>query len=503
MLKTAKSIIIPHCLLALLTIGARVTLAVEEPAVQEPPPLSDETEECLGCHEEYTPGIVGDWLSSRHAVVTPEQALKKPLISRRISSDSIPDGLRHVIVGCYECHSLNPENHTDNFEHFDHQINVVVSPNDCSTCHPVEVGEYVGSKKANALDILEKNPLYHTLVETITGLKTVEDGDLVHMMASDATKGETCYGCHGTRVSVRGMVEIDTDLGEIEIPDLMNWPNQGVGRVNPDGSLGSCSACHPRHNFSIEIARKPYTCIQCHLEPDVPAWDVYRESKHGNIFLSLENKWNWNQMPWRVGLDFTSPACAACHNSLLTTQGGEIVAERTHDFGARLWVRIFGLIYSHPQPKDGRTYQIQNPDGLPLPTTFTGVRASEYLIDHDEQEKRKSMMVNICRSCHSTDWAVGFFEKMESTITETDQMTKTATRLVVRAWDEGLADGANPFDEVIEQMWINQWLFYANSIRYASAMSGPDYASFKNGWWQSTHNLKKMEEWIAVKDKEE
>ena len=105
-------------------------------------------------------------------------------------------------------------------------------------------------------------------------------------------------------------------------------------------------------------------------------------------------------------------------------------------------------------------------------------------------------MIAICRSCHGTDWARGFFDKMDGTIAETDRMTETATRLLIGAWDSGLADGENPFDEVIEQMWVRQWLFYANSIRYASAMSGPDYATFKNGWWQSTHNLAKMREWI-------
>jgi hydroxylamine dehydrogenase len=57
-----------------------------------------------------------------------------------------------------------------------------------------------------------------------------------------------------------------------------------VGRVNLDGSRGACSACHTRHRFSIEMARKPYTCKECHVGPDVPAFKVYSASKHGNIF---------------------------------------------------------------------------------------------------------------------------------------------------------------------------------------------------------------------------
>jgi len=32
--------------------------------------------------------------------------------------------------------------------------------------------------------------------------------------------------------------------------DPATWPNTGIGRVNPDGSAGSCSACHTRHRFS-------------------------------------------------------------------------------------------------------------------------------------------------------------------------------------------------------------------------------------------------------------
>jgi hypothetical protein len=454
--------------------------------------MSDETEACIACHETLTPGIVADWRSSRHAIVTPERALGKRPLERRISADKVPEGLRSVVTGCYECHGLNPSSHGDNFEHMGYRVNVVVSPNDCKTCHPVEVEEYSGSKKAHALDNLEKNAVYHTLVETITGVKEIDSEGSTHLVkASEATKGATCNGCHGTRVTVRGMKKVETEMGGIEVPDLANWPNQGVGRVNPDGSLGSCTSCHPRHGFSIEVSRKPFTCAQCHLEPDVPAWEVYRESKHGNIFLSKGDEWDWGQVPWHPGQDFTAPTCAVCHASLIATPGGEVIAPRTHDFGARLWVRLFGLIYAR-----GETYLIRNADGLPLPTTFSGEPASSYLIGRKEQERRRGAMVRLCRSCHGTDWAAGHFARLDTTIAETDRMTRTATQLVEKAWDEGLADRSNPFDESIEQMWVRSWLFYANSIRYAVAMGGPDYATFKNGWWDMTANLREMEEWL-------
>ena len=85
-------------------------------------------------------------------------------------------------------------------------------------------------------------------------------------------------------------------------------------------------------------------------------------------------------------------------------------------------------------------------------------------------------------------------------------MALASTLLLVEAWKHGLAEGLpqgkNPFDGAIEQMWIRQWLFYANSVKYASAMTGaPDYATFKNGWWNLTENLQRMKDWIELKKK--
>jgi len=486
--------------LAVLVLGISVVRSTTA-AGASGPPISKETQECLNCHSQYHPGLVQDWMHSLHSQVTPEQGLKKRPAERRVSSENIPDALKGVVVGCYECHSLNATNHKDNFEHFDFHINIVVSPPDCQVCHAVEVQQYGGSKKAHALGNLQKNPVFHTMVESITSVADVKDGKVTPVGSSDQTKNETCYGCHGSRVEVVGTRKLDTELGEVVLPKLTNWPNQGVGRVNPDGSRGACTACHPRHEFSIEVARKPFTCSQCHMGPDVPAWEVYQESKHGNIFRSKEREWNWDHIPWRVGLDFRAPTCAACHSSLLTSPEGDTVVPRTHDFGARLWVRLFGLPYTHAQPKSGDTTVIKNKAGQPLPTTFAGEPASEFLIDAKEQARRQGVMKGVCRSCHNRDWVDGHFDKLAHTIQETDRMTRSATDLMQRAWDLGMADPANPFDEPIERRWMKQWLFYANSIRLGSAMGGPDHASFETGWFDLTTHLREMQELIDAKAK--
>jgi hydroxylamine dehydrogenase len=71
------------------------------------------------------------------------------------------------------------------------------------------------------------------------------------------------------------------------------------------------------------------------------------------------------------------------------------------------------------------------------------------------------------------------------------------------AWKEsfakGLAKKANPFDEAIEKMWVEQWLFYANTTRLASAMVGADYGVFADGRWYLSKNIQDMFDWLKTK----
>jgi hypothetical protein len=475
-------------------IVAALLAAAPAPAAPAAPKISAATQECIDCHQDATPGIVADWRRSRHSTTTPAQGLAKPALERRVSTESVPAELRDVAVGCYECHTRNATAHTDNFTHEGYKINVIVTPPDCATCHGTEVEEYSHSKKAHAVGNLKSNPVYSALVETVIGPQKVDaKGKLAPQPSSAHTQGKTCFACHGTEVKVEGKRTIEVDGTEYKVPALTNWPNHGVGRINPDGSRGACTACHPRHNFSIEVARKPQSCSQCHLSPDTPAWEVYTESKHGNIALSLGEQWNWTAVPWKLGTDFAAPTCAVCHNALVTTPGGQVVAKRTHDFGARLWVRIFGLPFTHPQPVTGATYVLRNADNQPLAVTFGGKPAAAGLIDADEQAGRLAAMQGICRGCHGTDLAAGYFAQFQGAIDDTEIMTNSATVVLQQAWKAKKADPKNPFDEPLEKKWVKQWLFYGNSVRYGAAMGGPDYTAFKYGWWDLSENLREMQ----------
>lgn len=482
----------PHRVLglALLLLALPAALRAQTAAAAA---LSPQTQECLDCHGDFHPGIVADWQSSRHATTTPAAALELPALERRVSNPQIPDRLLQVAVGCYECHSLNPERHTDNFEHFGFRINIVVSPADCRTCHLEEADQYARSKKANAVANLAENPVFHQLSETTLAGQEVREGRLHARPAAQATRNQTCYSCHGARVEVTGTREVEVAGEVVSLPQLSNWPNQGVGRINPDGSTGACTSCHPRHSFSIAVARQPFTCGQCHREPDTPAFEVYEESKHGNLFNSQQAEWNWTAVPWRVGRDFRAPTCAACHNALLTSPDGAVIAPRTHDFGERLWVRLFGLPYAHPQPQSGQTYLLRNQDGQPLPTTLAGVPAATGLIDPAEQARRQRAMGKVCQSCHGALWVQGHFAALDTAVAQTNQMTLAATQLLQEAWKRGLADPANLFDEPLERQWVELWLFHATAARYSAAMGGAGEATFESGWWDMNATLSEME----------
>lgn len=445
--------------------------------------ISTETQVCLSCHEMVTPGIVEDWKTSLHSKITLREALNKKLLFRKISSSSVES--KDVVVGCAECHTINPGSHKDTFDHNGFKVHIVVSPKDCSVCHYKEVEEYDKNLMSKAYVNLKNNPLYDKLIKS-----SLETSPNV------LSENDACLACHGTKVEVKGEVKRNTQLGEMKFPSLSGWPNNGVGRINPDDSKGACTSCHPRHSFSIEIARKPYTCSQCHKGPDVPAYKVYSVSKHGNIVFSKHTEMNFLNTPWKIGKDFKVPTCATCHISLLVDSNDNVIAERTHQMNDRISWRIFGLIYAHPHPKDPDTTKIKNKAGLSLPTELTGEFAKEFLIDEREMEKRENKMKGICLSCHTTSWVDNFFTKFYNTIKTTNEQTLEATKILFEAWEKKVADPSNPFDETIEKMWVEQWLFYANSVRFASAMGGADYGVFEKGRWYLNKNIQNMKDWL-------
>jgi hypothetical protein len=332
-----------------------------------------------------------------------------------------------------------------------------------------------------------------------------DKGKVATKPANAHTEAESCLYCHGTKLEVTGSVTRETDMGEMTFPVISGWPNQGVGRINLDGSRGACTSCHTRHQFSIELARKPHTCKQCHAGPDVPAYKVYETSKHGNLFTSLGGQWNYDHVPWIVGEDFGAPTCAACHISLVAGADGAILARRTHRMSDRLSERIFGLIYAHRQPKSPDTTLIRNKDGLALPTDLDGTPAADFLIDAKEAATRREAMKATCRACHGTTWVRSHFERFDGVIAATNAQVKAASRLMQTIWKKGHAQGPGQggslFDEAIERRWSDAWLMYANCIRFSSAMAGGgDYGVYQEGRYHLNQAIMEMADWLEARE---
>ncbi len=218
----------------------------------------DEAARCLLCHKEKTPGLYLQWYESAHA---------------------------EYEITCLDCHGAE-EDDADAFLHEGSFVATLVTPYDCGICHEKEAEELDISYHSSAGLILESADAY--LANIAGGHQAVITG---------------CESCHGARI------EIDPDS-----PNKLSrltWPNSGIGRLNPDGSQGSCNACHTRHTFSKAQARQPEACTKCHLGPDHPQKEIFEESKHGNAYYTNIDKMNLDSESWVVGEDYyVAPNCA-------------------------------------------------------------------------------------------------------------------------------------------------------------------------------------------------
>ena len=130
-------------------------------------PLSEASAECIDCHSSFQPGIVNDWQNSRHAKITPKSAMAVEGVARKVSSKSVPESLQNVAVGCAECHTRRPKAHADTFDHNGYEIHVVVSPDDCQTCHTTERKQYAKNIMAHAYGNLADNKLHQKHAHTV------------------------------------------------------------------------------------------------------------------------------------------------------------------------------------------------------------------------------------------------------------------------------------------------------------------------------------------------
>ncbi len=373
---------------------------------------------CLECHKKENPGLFSDWAHSRHASAN---------------------------ITCYDCHKAeetDPDVSLSHFKQYERAetkygtaeyrvpISAVVTPKDCSRCHPDEAKQYSRSKHANTLEIIWKI-----------------DPWLNKGMNSDFERISGCFTCHGTILKLKdGRLTPET------------WPNVGVGRLNLDGSKGSCSSCHTRHRFAVAEARKTEACGQCHLGPDHPQIEIYKESKHGSIYDSFGHDWKFDSAPgtWTPGVDYRTPTCAACHMS------GAGTTRTSHDVTERL------------------SWEIQAPLTV-RPSSFKPFPAKT-----DWQVERKKMQA-VCLQCHGEQWVEDHYVKLDKVVSEYNEVYfKPAKKMLEELYAKKLLDKSKFFDERLEIEYYELWHHEGRRARMGAAMMAPDYA-----WWHGFYECKK------------
>ncbi len=370
---------------ALLFIGlAMAAGAAEDPKVAGA---------CMTCHKEKTMGLYKQWFDSQHAAHN---------------------------VTCLSCHQADRRD-PDAYQHYDATIATLVTPEDCGRCHPKEAKEVSNSYHASAGQILDSADAY-----------------LAHVAAGDPVSVIGCESCHGGKVQI--------DPNSPNKLDRHSWPNSGIGRINPDGSLGSCNACHTRHTFSKAQARQPAACSKCHLGPDHPQKEVFEESKHGNTYFTNEDLMNLRSDSWVVGVDYSAaPTCASCHMSATTTQAV------THDVGQRIAWTLRPPVSKHK----------------------------------DNWQAKRANMQQVCTACHTPTFTDGHFYQFDASVRlYNEKFAIPATDLIKLVRSKNLLENPAAFSNKIEWTYWELWHHEGRRARHGAAMMGPDYT-----WWHGFYDI--------------
>jgi hypothetical protein len=416
---------------------------------------------CADCHRQQTPGIYAHWQDSTHAAKG---------------------------VGCVDCHQAS-EGDADAFNHQGRLIATVVTPRDCSRCHKKEYDEFSASHHAAAGNILDS--LDNFLAETVEGSRTPfsphsptpgRKFGLVNGMASAETG---CLQCHGSKMALQGTdgpitvddLDPDPETGKPRNTSILakimrneskdnkplyessTWPNTGIGRLNLDGSRGSCSACHSRHDFSPRRARQPENCGKCHLGPDHPQKEIYEESKHGIAYRDLKDKMKLDGDKWVLGKDYAqAPTCATCHMSANTKSG------ITHDPGRRIsWTNRPPISRVMDTDKHGDAVKETDP-----------AKRAELVVEG--WSVKRDRMKQVCMHCHTSDYVAGFYKQYDDFIHNyNEKFAKPGSKIMAALLAGNIRTKAD-FDEEIEWTWFYLWHHEGRRARHGASMMAPDYA---------------------------
>lgn len=366
------------------------------PAVETAQPTADlvrASGKCAECHARETSAIVHQFERSKHAAKG---------------------------VTCLDCHK--PAEGQQSMDHRGFTLAKGLTSKNCAQCHATEYEQFARSRHAG--------PSW-AAVRGTSGFtpEQIEFGERFHpgwikrpehpvgTMEGEAAMVGGCDACHS------------------------------VGKPNADGSFGTCTQCHARHSTSVELAREPRTCGQCHMGPDHSQIEIYEESKHGVIFTAQHESFNLSADPKRLTTgDMPAPTCATCHMSGL--EGLKV----THNPGERLSWFLFAPIST------------RRPEG-----------------NAGEQQ-----MKEVCLKCHAHTQVENFYATAERVLQSTNEKVQAAQAITAALRKEGLLD-PKPFNEPLEFVDFDLWHYFGRTTKHAAFMGGADFVQ-----WHGNYELARL-----------
>ncbi len=387
--------------LGLILVVVIVTGSASDTAESEPVnALANSDDECVICHRRTTPGIVEQYGVSSMAGAE---------------------------VGCSDCHAVD-EGYPGSVEHEGSFILPSPSTAMCERCHTVEVAQYNQSRHglpafvayAGTEPLTEEQLALYQSIDEVTAPDRQRNA--LYELEGPAITRFACEVCHN------------------------------VGKPHEDGSVGECEKCHLRHEFSLEQARKPETCNQCHIGPDHPQWEIYQESPHGIAYATSGDQWHWEAEAGTLTVeDFPAPTCATCHLSGFGASG------TTHDVGDRLTWFLFAPISERRPGAEGNKVRMQA----------------------------------VCQECHNNNWIEAFYEDADKATEAVNDWVKESDDIMAPVKEAGLLT-AEAFDEPIDFTYFDLWHHWGRTAKFGAWMQGPDYTQW-HGAYEVLRELAELE----------
>jgi hydroxylamine dehydrogenase len=369
--------------------------------------LANSDNECVECHRRNTPGIVQQYGFSTMAAAD---------------------------VECQDCHEVG-DDYPGAVEH--EGTYVLNSPTTamCQNCHTQEVREFQASRHGLPAYVAYNGTVGLT-DDQLAEYQAIPEGSFapdkernaLYELEGEAVTEFACEVCHN------------------------------VGQPALDGSTGQCQKCHLRHEFSLEQARKPETCNQCHIGPDHPQWEIYVESPHGIAYHTMGHTWNWDAEPGTLTVeDIPAATCAICHLSGF----GETAT--THDVGERLTWYLFASV-SERRPA---------------------------------WESNKVRMQGVCLECHNDNFVDDFYTRADAATEQVNTWVEESNAIVQPLMDNGLM-GPPAFDEPIDFIYFELWHHWGRTAKFGAWMQGPDYTQW-HGAYELLSDLAEIREIVDAK----